>query len=38
MKKNGLVNPYLIFAKDMAHPERVTTSGRTGTNTMEWKV
>jgi hypothetical protein len=33
-----MVNPYLIFAKDMAHPERVTTSGRTGTNTMEWKV
>jgi hypothetical protein len=35
MKKNGLVNLYLIFAKDMAHPERVTTSGRTGTSRKE---
>ena len=30
MKKNGLVNPYLIFAKDTIHLERVTTNGRTG--------
>lgn len=30
MKKNGLEIPYLIFVKDTAHPERVTTSGRRG--------
>lgn len=35
MKKNGPVNPYLIFVKDMVHPERVTTSGRTGTSRKE---
>jgi len=30
MKRNGLVKLYPIFAKDMVHPERVTTSGRIG--------
>jgi hypothetical protein len=28
MRKNGLAILYLIFAKVMVHPERVTTSGR----------
>jgi hypothetical protein len=30
MNKNVLEIPYLIFAKDMVHLERVTTSGRRG--------
>jgi hypothetical protein len=32
MKKNGLVNPYLLFARGTVPPERVTISGRTGTS------
>ena len=31
MKKNGLVIPYLIFARDTVRPERVITSGKRGT-------
>ena len=31
MKKNGLVSPYLLFARDTVGPERITTSGRKGT-------
>ena len=38
MKKKELVRLYLIFARDTVHLERVTTSGKTGTNKMEWKV
>ena len=32
MKKNGLVAPYVIFAKDMVYPERRITSGIIDTN------
>jgi hypothetical protein len=32
MKRNGLVILYLLFAKDMASPERLTISGITDTN------
>jgi len=32
MKRNGPVRLYLIFARYTVHPERRTTSGRTGTN------
>lgn len=38
MKRNEQENPYLIFARDTVYLERVTTSGKTGTNKMEWKV
>jgi len=30
-EKNGLLNPYLLFARDAVRPERVTTSGRRAT-------
>jgi hypothetical protein len=32
MKKNGLERLYLLSAKDIAYPGRVTTSGRRGTS------
>jgi hypothetical protein len=32
MKGNGLVKLYLLFARDTASPERLTTSGRIGIN------
>jgi hypothetical protein len=35
MKRNGLVRLYLLFVKDMVHPERLTISGRIGINGKE---
>jgi hypothetical protein len=35
MKRNGLVIPYVIFARDTVPPERDTISGRTDTNRKE---